>query len=194
MCNLAIKVWSCAFTKAGIFIVSSIGDVYFIRYGRSPKTHFDKDGYVTFTCRTGLYCNRFLIHRLVAIAFIPNPENKPQVNHIDSNRANNNLYNLEWNTSKEDCFHKFNVGGYVVNRGWAHKLSKPVTQYDKDLNKIADYGGASEASRVTGICQATITHCCNLDIYSAGGFFWAYIGESTDRFIGRKPRKHKTLL
>lgn len=78
-----------------------------IRRGR-----IDKNGYENILlCRDGKK-NSFLIHRLVAIHFIGNPENKPQVNHIDGNKKNNILYNLEWVTEKENCAHAINTGLY----------------------------------------------------------------------------------
>ena len=74
------------------------------------KTEFfkDKDGYSRINVRnsSGGY-TQMAIHRLVAIAFIPNPENKPCVNHIDSNRNNNCVENLEWTTAKENVLHSF---------------------------------------------------------------------------------------
>lgn len=189
--QLAFKIWSCAFTDVGIFVVSNFGDVYFARYRRSPSTHSDKDGYITFTCKAPIGSDnktrRFMIHRLVAMAFIPNPENKPQINHKNGVRNDNRLVNIEWATAKEDAWHRFNVNKFKPKSGWQHKLSKPVSQYDKDLNHIADYGGASEAARLTNGNQASITACCNGKCHSSGGYFWAYIGEPTDRFIGRKP-------
>lgn len=74
------------------------------------KPRLNKDGYVIARlCKNGKRKD-YLVHRLVAIAFIPNPENKPIVNHIDSDRSNNRLYNLEWNTAKENWNHACEYG------------------------------------------------------------------------------------
>lgn len=76
-----------------------------------PKGHYDKDGYVHIDVRkeNGKYRD-FPVHRLVAMAWLPNPHNKGCVNHKDSVRDNNAIYNLEWVTPKENCIHSYLYG------------------------------------------------------------------------------------
>jgi hypothetical protein len=69
-----------------------------------------------------------LIHRLVAEAFIPNPEGKPQVNHIDGNKTNNILSNLEWNTRSENIQHAFNTSLKISQKGEVHGAAKLIEQ------------------------------------------------------------------
>ena len=91
----------------------------------------------------------FLIHRLVAVAFIPNPENKPQVNHIDGNPCNNNLSNLEWVTGSENMQHAIRTGLYSTDKsrqaGMTH--AKPV----RCLETGQMYVSQSEAARMNNI-------------------------------------------
>lgn len=76
-----------------------------------------KIGYnVVFLTNNGLRKSKY-IHRLIAEVFIPNPENKPQVNHIDGNKSNNSIDNLEWNTSKENVNHAIKIGLTISLKG-----------------------------------------------------------------------------
>lgn len=99
----------------------------------------------------------FLIHRLVALAFIPNTEQKKQINHIDKNKQNNFSANLEWVTPKENMAHHYATGGIKNNNqtykgkfGAEHNRSMKIT-----CNGII-YNGISEASRITGIPLSSI--------------------------------------
>ena len=74
------------------------------------KGEIDKDGYHVVVLTKDNVPKKFKVHRLVAQAFIPNPENKPQVNHIDSKRSNNNNFNLEWSYPLENSLHMKNLG------------------------------------------------------------------------------------
>ncbi len=97
------------------------------------------------------------VHRLVAIAFIPNPLNKSQVNHIDKDKTNNLFTNLEWNTPLENMDHHYKTGGkkfnnqvYKGRHGKDHNRSIPIA-----TNGIV-FEGISDASRKTGVSSSTI--------------------------------------
>jgi hypothetical protein len=83
---------------------------YGCRKSRILKPDTDKHGYKKVTLSKNSKQKRFLVHRLVAEAFIPNVENKPHVNHKDSNRLNNRVCNLEWVTPRENQLHAYNFG------------------------------------------------------------------------------------
>jgi len=89
-------------------------------------------GYVSLT-ENGVMHN-FYIHRLVAIHFIPNPENKTQVNHIDGDKFNNNDWNLEWNTPKENINHARKNN--LMNQNGSNSVNSKIT--DKDVFEIRD--------------------------------------------------------
>lgn len=89
------------------------GAVEFLRRGRVLKTRFKPDGYPLFSVRPEGYRGKLLsfpVHRLVAKAFLPNPEGLPEVNHKDFNRRNNHVDNLEWVTRSENMRHAFTAG------------------------------------------------------------------------------------
>lgn len=119
-------------------------------------------------CAGGMH-KTFTVHRLVATVFIPNPNNLKVVNHIDSNKTNNNIDNLEWCTQLKNRLHSI-----------AHKSStkgKKVYQFSKDGTLIATYSSIREASQETGIKISSISGALNRRIMYGGGFCWSKDGE-----------------
>lgn len=114
------------------------------------------------------------IHRLVAIHFIPNPDNKEEVNHIDGDKNNNKLSNLEWVSRLENMHHHYHILGNTNPSGKDHYKSIPVIQYNKDGSEIASFDSYSQASQETGIPHANIWKVANGLRKSAGGFKWKY--------------------
>lgn len=115
-----------------------------------------------------------LVHRLIAMAFLPNPNNLPQVNHKNEVITDNRAENLEW------CDSEYNVHyGTCLLRGGLKRrnrkdMSKPVSQYTKEGAYVATYPSSVEAYRQTGICYQTIWRVMNGRGKTAGGYIWKY--------------------
>ena len=157
-----------------MYQVSSFGNVRRVN-GGILKQKVGKDGY----CRVSLSkegkVKSILVHRLVAEAFIPNPNDYPIINHKDEVRNNNVVGNLEW------CTYSYNLNYGNAKEKWRAKmlngrLSKPVCQYDKDGTLICVYPSIKEASRQTRISPSGIASCClKYHQYTqSGGYLWKF--------------------
>lgn len=119
------------------YIVYPDGRVQNKNTKRFLKPEINKvNGYARYTLCTNGKTKRFLAHRLVAMLYIKNPKNKPEVNHKDGNKLNNVVENLEWNTRGENELHSYKVLGKQVPRGidrWNAKFT------DEDIHAIREY-------------------------------------------------------
>lgn len=159
----------------GLYMVSSDARVYALpRPVKSNGGWFLKEGHEIAQGNRGpyktvtLYDTRsrgrtFYVHRLVAEAFIPNPDNLPIVNHIDECKTHNHVENLEW------CDKTYNVN-------WS--CGRPVAQMDSSGKVIATYDGIRMASRETGIHKALIIDALKGRAEQAGGYVWKYVQDS----------------
>lgn len=123
------------------------------------------------------------IHRLIAKAFIPNPDNKPYINHINGDGSDNRIENLEWCTPSENVLHSIHVLGnkppvnMLGRTGAASHMSKAVRQMDLEGNEIAVYPSMKDAGEAVGVHKQTIACVVNKikNSKSAAGFRWEYV-------------------
>ena len=150
--------------------VSNSGVIRNKRTGKTIKPYVGKRGYpvVPLWCEGKQYMKT--VHRIVATAFIPNPQNKPEINHIDGNKLNFSLSNLEWCTAKENQFHARETGLHTSDG------DKAIVQYDLNNRIVNRFKSASEASRVTGINRGNLSWVArgNTRAKTAGGYIWKY--------------------
>lgn len=180
MGNLISEIWKDVKGFDG-YEISNLGNIK--RNGRLLKLSAWNQ-YKTIRLRTESNEKTVYIHRLVAMAFIPNPENKPMINHIDGNKLNNTVSNLEWCTRQENEIHAWKHGlkeriretakeNLKIARMHVH-TKKPVTQMTLDGKVIKLWDSASDVMKEIGIDASGITKCCKGKLKKTGGYKWQY--------------------
>lgn len=181
------EIWKDIAGYEGLYQVSNYGKVKSLNYNHTKtekvlckKQH--KSNYVTvMLCKNGENKNKS-IHILVASAFIPNPNSYPCVNHIDGNKKNNNVDNLEWCTHKQNIEHAIKTGlanhyGMLGRTGAKNKLSKKIVQYDLQGNVVNRWDCISDAARFYGVRPGNINNCLSGRNKTYKGYIWRYAGE-----------------
>lgn len=174
------EVWVPVVGYIGLYEVSSFGRIKTFNFaGHNGVTKIlnpfkNKKGYLQIRLFKNKIGKCYMVHRLVATAFLPNWFNEPQVNHRDENKQNNHVDNLEW------CDNRYNINyGTAIKRSSEKKIngkcSKKVLQYDLEGNFIAEYPSLHEISRLYGYSFSDIAACCRgYRSKSVYGFVWKY--------------------
>ena len=175
--NLNNEVWR-NIDEYDNYQVSNLGRVKSLNYNHTGKEKIlkpakSRNGYLAVClCKNGK-CKQFKIHRLVAKAFIPNPNNLPECNHRNEIKTENCVDNLEW------CSKQYNINYGTGTKRSAKKRtngkrSKPVLQYDQDGNFIKEWPSANEVERQLGFGNGNISACCLGKYKQAYGYIWHY--------------------
>ena len=140
----------------GLYAITSCGKVWSYKRKRFLKPIANEKGYLIVNlCKDGKV-KKYMIHRLVAEAYIPNPNNLPQVDHIDENKTHNYLNNLQWITNRDNSRKSNN---------------KPILQYELDGNFVREWECAYDVGKVA---VKSINHCLKGRTKSAYGYIWKY--------------------
>lgn len=152
---------------------------------KEMKPHIDRKGYYFVSLSRDGFCKHYRLHRLLAINFIPNPENLPCVNHIDMNRLNNSLDNLEWCTHLHNMSEAFRLKGHE----WISKRPKvrgprkdtsnsprvKVAQYSLDGVIMAQFDSIKDAAITTNTNRTSISECISGRHKTGNNFIWKRI-------------------
>ena len=176
----------------GLYKVSNLGRIMNLNYrntGRAKLMNPSEmpNGYFFVHLRKNGEDKTCYVHRLVAETFLENPENLPEVNHIDEDKTNNFVFlnedgsvnkeksNLEWKT------HRDNINHGTRNERAAKALSKKVLQLSLTGELIREWESTHECGR-NGFCQVSVVKCCNGKRKSHKGFLWMYADDYKEKF------------
>lgn len=157
--------WSVIPTLDGTFFASRCGRIKRCRVMDNDDHATEREctinstahGYSSFKASMGAVKKRMTVHRAVALAFIPNPNNKPQVNHKDGKRTNNHVENLEWVTPSENAIHAIRVLGKVSSFTHRAGRARKITKEDRESIRLNIYGlSMKELADKYSVSQSTI--------------------------------------
>lgn len=171
------EVWKDIVGYEGLYQVSNLGRIKSFRKWNRAKDPGERilnptianNGYEQVTLYRGQKDrHKFLVHRIVANAFIENPENLEAINHKDENRLNNRADNLEWCTlSYNNAYGTARIRGSITQ-------GRPIDQYTLEGIHLATYESLAVASMITGISSHAISDCCKGRTASGKGYVWRY--------------------
>lgn len=174
------EIWKDIPNYEGLYQVSNFGNIKTVnrsnkdKIGRKHtiketicKPSIDTSGYMQVVLTKNKKRKSYKVHRLVAMVFIPNHNNLPQINHKDENKLNNNVENLEWCTHEYNC--QYGTRSYRCTIHRNHKVKQILN--GKAIN---EYSSLKEASSKTNIKYQSISSCCRNLQKTAGGYEWEY--------------------
>ena len=156
--------------------VNNLGQVRHRKRQQILKPRANKGGYLYVNFKINGKNTNFAIHRLVAKAFLPNPNNFPEVNHKNSDTTDNRVENLEW------CDSSYNLNYSYRKQENKDCRGKVVVQYDKQGNLICEYPSLSSAAKAINGNMASISHCCHGITKSSSGYVWKFTESSTTKY------------
>lgn len=173
------------------YCINSKGDVFRKRQGKplkKLKPRIDKDGYLRITIYVNGKPYERGIHRLVALAFISNPENKPEVNHIDGNKKNNDAINLEWSTAKENIQHAWKHNLATAKKSEDHPNSIYTNNQIIQVCKLLEQNSLTmkEIANITSVSYTVVKQIKNRCL-------WTHISKNFDFSNYNMSKKSSTI-
>ena len=159
----------------GLYAITDCGKVWSYRKNIFLKPFLARGYFKVRLCKDGNN-KQVLVHRLVAEAFLPNPQNLPQINHKDENKQNNCVDNLEW------CDAKYNINYGKHNEKVSKSHCKKV--YCVELDKVFD--SANQAAMQLNLFDSNIAKCCKGKYKKTGGYHWKYADNLVKEMIGEQ--------
>ena len=179
-----LEIWKDIPSYEGVYQISNLGRVKSLNYLRMGFESIRKPtlnkGYLLVSLYKNNKQKMWSVHRLVAISFIENPENKEQVNHKNGVRNDNRLENLEWSTVSENNRHSYEILGRKAPSlgvfGKDNPSSKAILQFSKNGEFIKEWPSQRDVTRELNICYKNISACClnKPRFNSAGGYVWKF--------------------
>ena len=168
MGNSTTEIWKSCPGFETLYEVSTFGNVRSKKTNKPKKGRDNGHGYLSVAIYKNNKCSNKYIHRLVAETFIPNPDNKPQVNHKNGNKGDNRVENLEWCSSSENAQHAIKVLKTKPGRG--SRKAKNIRCIE--TNEV--FYSSLEFRRITGLDGTAIRNCLCGKAKTAWGFHWEY--------------------
>src|SRR5699024_3970009 len=178
--NMSEEKWKDIKQLEGRYMISSKGKVWSVYSNRCLNVRLDSYGYPGIVLRLGGNGSKQLtrpIHRLVAEAFIPNPNKYPCVNHKDEDKTNNHIENLEWCTWRYNVTYGTRIERVKRSTDYneiAKKISRPIIQRDKEGKFINKWDSIAACAKQLGFDNSSLSKCCKGKIKTAYGYKWEY--------------------
>lgn len=176
--------WEYAHGYDNNYKISSCGRVKSLKFSKEKylKPKQNRSGYLEVLLYKNNEGKLHRVHRLVAEAFLPNPENKPEINHKDGDKTNNYVDNLEWCTRKENQKHAYITGlvgsiSEIKHRARVNgkQACKRIVQETVDGEVVRIWNSQTSAALELNLSRTAISNCLNDRTKTAGGYCWKYI-------------------
>lgn len=218
---MTIEIWRAVQGYEGYYEISNLGKLksldrmvrqgnhYRHVYGKIKHPHYTAYGYPAYTLCKNCKSKVIPIHLLVARAFIPNPENKKYIDHINTNKEDYSISNLRWVTAKENANNPLTLKHCQQNTYKKEIIAKALRTkilrktktaprkvycFDKYGNFLNEYESSKDAERQTSINACSIGYACSGKRFSAGGLLWSYKKCDIPKYVKRTYKNAKIVL